>query len=87
MHSAVATMCSAGNIAHGDDVVRTTCAGNDGAQLPECSGREGLTEGGKECEDMQGISLVFGVDIPKLSGKAFFYHFQLADVLGIVFIL
>ena len=60
LHSTVAARAPAGNIAHGDGVGGTKCAGNDGAQIAEHGGGVDLTKGVKQCEDVHGFSLVFG---------------------------
>ena len=73
LHGAVAIRAPAGNIAHGNVVVRTKRAGNDFAQLPEYGGGMDLTKGVKECEYVHGFSLVFGGEIPKLYRKSYFY--------------
>jgi hypothetical protein len=60
LHGAVATRALAGNIGHGDGMWCTKRVGNDGAQLTERSGAVDLTKRVKECEDIDGFSLVFG---------------------------
>ena len=66
LHGTVTARTPAGNIAHGNVVWGTKCAGNDVAQLPEHGGGMDLTKGVKECEYIHGFSLVFGVKILKL---------------------
>ena len=66
LHGTVAARAPAGNIAHGDGVWGTKCAGNDDTQLTERSGRVNLTKWVKECEYIHGFSLVFGVKILNL---------------------
>ncbi len=73
LHGAVAVRAQARNIAHSDVVGRIKRAGNDGAQLPECSGGVDLTKGVKKYEDINAIFLIFGGYVSKIYGKSHFY--------------
>ena len=59
LHGAVAVRAPAGNIAHGDGVGGTKCAGNDGTQLAAQGDRVDLTKGVKKCEYVHGFCLFF----------------------------
>ena len=48
LHGTVAARAPAGNIAHGDVVWGTKCAGNDGTQLTEHGDGVDLTKGVKQ---------------------------------------